>query len=239
VRFCDDGDRAVGALTDVTERRSRERELERQNERLDRFAAVVSHDLRNPLAVAEGYLQLARETGEPEHFDRAADALTRIEELTDDLLDLARSGRGIGEVAPVLLSGVTTEAWENVAAENARLRVTEDDTIEADRSRLCQLFGNLFRNAVEHGRPDERTELLVSVGLLESGDGFYVEDDGTGIPEDVADRPFETGVTGSEDGTGFGLAIVEEVAASHGWEVTATEADGGGARFEITGVTFD
>lgn len=240
VRFPDAGvRRAIGAVTDVTERRSHLRELERQNERLDRFASVVSHDLRNPLAVAEGYLQLARETGDGEHFDRAADALDRIEELVDDLLELARSGQGVDDVGPVLLSGVVTEAWENVAAGNARLRVVDDATVRADRNRLCQLAENLFRNALEHGRADERTDMVVSVGTLADGDGFYVEDDGTGIPEDVGDRAFETGVTSADEGTGFGLAIVEEIVAGHDWTVTATEAETGGARFEITGVTTE
>ncbi len=230
---------AVGALRDVSEWKARERELERQNERLDRFASVVSHDLRNPLAVAQGYLQLAEETGDPDHFERTAGALDRIGELVDDLLELARTGRGVGEVGPVLLSGVATEAWENVETGDARLGLPDDVTVQADRARLRQLLENLFRNSMEHGTDGTDDRLTVSLGPLDDRAGFYVADDGVGIPEGMRDRLFETGVTGSDDGTGFGLAIVREIAESHGWEAAATNGEDGGARFEFTGVALD
>jgi PAS domain S-box-containing protein len=267
-RFVYDEDEtiAVGALADVSDRRERERELERRNERLDRFASVVSHDLRNPLAVAEGYLQLARETGDESHLDEARAALDRIGELIEDLLELARTGRGVGEVGPVSLSGVATEAWEGVATAGHTLRVVEDATVRADRSRLRQLFENLFANAVEHGSAggqvasddtdehgstgnrtgaDDAVErgdadgggVTVAVGTLD--DGFYVADDGIGIPEEIEETLFETGVTGATDGTGFGLAIVREVAENHGWRVDASNDEDGGARFEFRGVAFD
>jgi len=237
---------AVGALADVSERKARERELERRNERLDRFASVVSHDLRNPLSVAEGYLQLARETGEASHLDEAEGALERIGELIDELLELARTGRGVGEVAPVSLSGVATEAWESVETVGHTLRVIDDATVQADRSRLRQLLENLFRNSVEHGSTggDDSVEggtetgVTVAVGPLDDEPGFYVADDGVGIPEEIEDTLFETGVTAAADGTGFGLAIVREIAESHGWRIDASN-DGNGARFEFRDVELD
>jgi len=268
-RFVYDEDEtvAVGAIADVSDRKNRERELERRNERLDRFASVVSHDLRNPLSVAEGYLQLARETGETTHLDEAQAALDRIGDLIDDLLELARTGRGIGEIGPVSLSGVATEAWESVETVGHTLRVVDDATVRADRSRLRQLFENLFRNAVEHGSTSPRSQdrgdavehgstgsrtgaddavergassggdVTVAVGTLD--DGFYVADDGVGIPEEIEDTLFETGVTGAADGTGFGLAIVREIAESHDWRVVASNDEDGGARFEFRDVEFD
>lgn len=256
----------VGVLADVSERKARERELKRRNERLDRLAGVVSHDLRNPLSVAEGYLQLARETGEKAHLEEVAAALDRIDELIEDLLELAQTGRGVTELGPVSLSSVTKEAWESVTMDGHALRVVDDATVRADRSRLRQLFENLFRNAIEHGatgdrtRPDDSDEhhstdsraqsahtperdaatdasVTVTVGTLD--DGFYVADDGVGIPDDIEDTLFEAGVTGSTDGTGFGLAIVREVVESHDWRVTAPTSDYSEARFEVRGVEFD
>ena len=72
--------------------------------------------------------------------------------------------------------------------------------------------------------------------LLE--DGFYVEDDGPGIPEENRTDIFDSGYSTTGEGTGFGLSIVKRVAEAHGWDITVTESEVGGARFEITGVEF-
>jgi signal transduction histidine kinase len=85
-------------------------------------------------------------------------------------------------------------------------------------------------DSVEHGGPD----VTITVGDL--ADGFYVTDDGPGIPEDDRELVFESGYSTASDGTGFGLSIVERLASAHGWEVRVTDAADGGARFEITGV---
>jgi signal transduction histidine kinase len=91
---------------------------------------------------------------------------------------------------------------------------------------------NLFRNSVDHGGVD----VTITVGALDGGDGFYVADDGEGIPEAEREKVFDTGYTTTSDGTGFGLNIVAEIAEAHGWAVEAVEAADGGARFEFTGV---
>lgn len=95
-----------------------------------------------------------------------------------------------------------------------------------------QLLENLFRNAVEHGGPD----VTVEVGALE--DGFFVEDDGPGIPSDARDEVFDVGYSSADDGSGFGLSIVRRIATAHGWDISVTEGTDGGARFEITDVSF-
>jgi PAS domain S-box-containing protein len=226
--------RGFAIYTDITNRKRRERELERQNERLDRFASVVSHDLRNPLNVAAGRLELARETGDGEHLDAVARALDRMEELVDGLLALARQGRLVGDTESVALAEQARAAWAGVETGDATLAVEPLPTVRADAPRLAQLFENLYRNAVEHGSTSERA-VTVTVGPLPDGSGFYVADDGPGIPADDRERVFEFGHSGS-DGTGFGLAIVRGIAEAHGWRVSATEGESGGARFEFRGV---
>ena len=72
--------------------------------------------------------------------------------------------------------------------------------------------------------------------MLDDGEGFYVADDGPGIPEHKRDEIFEAGYTTGEEGTGLGLAIVRSIVEAHGWEISAAESGGGGARFEIRGV---
>jgi PAS domain S-box-containing protein len=215
-------------LRDITERKRREAELRRQNERLDEFASVVSHDLRSPLSVAYSYAELARESDDTEPLEDVLDALDDIDAMVDGLLSLARDGRAVDDPETVDLAEQVERAWMETKASEATLETTVERSIEADPQRLRRLLTNLFRNAVDHGPED----VTVRVGPL--GDdvpGFYVADDGPGLPDDV--DVFEQGVTTSEDGTGFGLAIVETIAEAHGWTVEATESEEGGARFEF------
>ncbi|SMO39008.1 GAF domain-containing protein [Halorubrum cibi] len=219
--------------TTALDRIEHHRDLERQNERLSEFANIVSHDLRNPLNVASGNLELSRAECDSEHLDAVAKAHDRIGVLIDDLLELAREGNGATDSTPVDLADLVRDCWENVDTGAATLDVAADRTIRADRNRLTQLLENLIRNGVEHGGDD----VTISVGDLD--DGFYLADDGTGIPPDERDRVFESGYSTRADGTGFGLAIVEEVVDAHGWDVRVTESETGGARFEITGLELD
>ncbi|MBV0925650.1 PAS domain-containing sensor histidine kinase [Halomicroarcula limicola] len=216
------------------DRAERERELEHQNERLEEFTSIVSHDLRNPLSVASSSIELAKDDPKPAHLERADRALDRMEQLTEELLTLAKKGQTVGETDRVQLREAVLDTRESVSDQRANIVTEELATIEADRSRLVELLENLFRNAVEHGPADETDAVTVTVGML--ADGFYVEDDGVGVPESEREAVFEMGYTGSDGGTGYGLYIVETIADAHGWSVRATESESGGARFEFTGV---
>ncbi|PSP86679.1 histidine kinase [Halobacteriales archaeon QH_8_68_33] len=233
----DEGDVELAELlvthtASALERIDRERELQRQNERLESFVNVVSHDLRNPLNVLGGSLELAQQTGDPEHFERGKRAHERMEELVEDLLALARQGEEIERLATVDVGRVADESWDTVATAEGRLDVETDLTVRCHEGRLRQLFENLFRNATEHGGEN----VTVTVDKLPSEDGFYVADDGPGIPPDRRDRVFESGFSTVEDGTGFGLSIVDQIATAHDWNVRVAESDAGGARFEIVDV---
>jgi signal transduction histidine kinase len=223
--------------------RAREDEIARERDRLEEFASLVSHDLRSPLNVAAGNLDLIRErlseeqTEAPE-VDAVERSLERMEALVEDMLTLARQGKRVDETEAVSLRAVAKESWESVDTAAAELTVADDPVLRADRSRLRQALENLFANAVTHGGAD----VSVEVGALddaEGGTGFYVADDGPGVPDEVRDDVFDTGVSTDEDGTGFGLKIVAEVADAHGWSVELVDADGGGARFEFRGVERD
>ncbi len=221
---------AVLLVNDVTERRRDRQRLERQNERLERFASVVSHDLRNPLTVAEGHLGLARDDPSGEHLDQAERALSRMGDLIEDLLSLAREGEEVGELEPVDLEAVAADCLTTVDTEGATIDVGVDATVMADPGRLRQLLENLLRNPIDHAD----AEVSITIGDLP--DGFFVADDGPGIPPDAREDVFEVGYSTDAAGTGFGLAIVREIAEAHDWTVTLEEAAAGGARFEIRGV---
>jgi signal transduction histidine kinase/PAS domain-containing protein len=250
---------AAGALTRIRS----EQELQRQNERLEEFAGIVAHDLRNPLNIARGELTLL-ESAATERVERIDASLDRMETLIEEVLTLARQGRVVGETTTVTLSAVARQAWESVEMGAATLTVDEADVdLVADEFRLRELFENLFRNAVEHASDD----VTVSVGPCSDGErsggprssveqgstgGFFVEDDGPGIPDHEKENVFEAGHTTTIDGTGYGLYIVSEIAAAHEWEIEVADAcgvsdegsesearqtqSGGGTRFEVTGV---
>lgn len=208
-------------------------EIERTNERLDQFASIVAHDLRNPVGIAKGFLDMARDTGADDHFDEVASALDRMEILIDDLLALARQEDESVEVDDVDLDAVAKRAWRNVETAEMDLETaTAGTTVPADEGRLLELLENLYRNAREHAGED----VTVRVEPTQGADGFAVEDTGPGIPSEMRDEVFDYGYTTSSTGTGLGLNIVKQVTDIHDWDVRVTDGDRDGARFEIIGV---
>jgi signal transduction histidine kinase len=223
-----------GVASDITERKERKQELERERDRLDEFASVVSHDIRNPLNVADLRLDLLQDECDSPHIDEIQDAVDRMENIVSDVLWLAREGKDIGTTEAVSLCEVVEAAWSVVGddAERATLDGTGTDlgTVDADVDRLTQALENLFRNAIEHGGQ----QVTVTVGRLDSG--FCVADDGSGIPASDRDDVFDAGYSTATEGIGFGLRIVEQIVTAHDWESGMAESADGGARFEITDV---
>ena len=275
-------------LQDVTERRRHVRDLEQQTAQLERLASTLSHDLRNPLNVANGRVELARRDEDTDNLVKASEALDRMEQIIDDSLTLAREGQTIDERERVDLASVARHAWETTDTGDATLEVEPDAAlgVYSDRSRLQSVFENLFRNAIEHGTapvtadadgggserpaspntgataPDadtaerglargettdsgtdsggsdagemvpggDTTTADLTVRLGRHADGFYVEDNGPGVPPAERGEVFDYEFSTDEDGTGLGLAIVEAIARAHGWSVEMTEGSDGGAR---------
>lgn len=236
----------VAINRDVTQLKKYRQEIEQQNEYLAEYGQTVAHDLRNPLGVLRTELEELRtatttssdDDGLTERFENIEETITQMESLIQDFLSMAEQGQLVIDASEISLETVADEAWEQVVAAgttpwevdhpDATLTV-EETRLTADPDRVSQLLVNLFRNALEHGGEDVR----VRVGPLDFESGFYVEDNGPGIPPEKRETVFERGVTTSEDGTGFGLAIVEQIARSHGWTVTVTDGTAGGARFEF------
>lgn len=221
----------VFTAEDITERKEWEQRLENQNQRLESFASMLAHELRNPLTIAQIYHRLAV-NGDEEAADEVETALERMEEMIDVLLVTARGADSVIEWEDVALPDAARDAWADVAADGADLVVETDQKVRSDPIHLHHLLSNLFQNSIEHG---EKT-ITVRVGDLQEGDGFYVEDDGRGIPEDEYERVFEAGHTTDKGGIGLGLTFVEQLAETYGWDCTLTESAAGGTRFEFTGV---
>jgi len=233
---------------DVERQRTRRREgqLERQVKRLEEFASIVSHDLRSPLTVARGRMELLEATHDldAEHVDQIEFAHERMTEIIEDSLALARGGHEVTDSESIDIESAAETAWQTAGSDSARLVVDGAGTVEADEDRLTRLLENLFRNSLEHGLstdPDtddaesaaEEPELTITVGQLAGEDGFFVADDGVGIPESDRESVFEAGESNNGSGSGLGLAIVRRIAQAHGWTVDLTESETGGTRFEF------
>lgn len=216
------------------------------------FASTFAHDLRTPLLVARGHLELVE--GDTDRIEGIETALDNVERIVDEMVTLARDWQAVRPSDTTLLGAAAHSAWEQVSSDGAHLRVESDRPIAADPNALNRILVNLFTNAVRHGPPtvvqEEGTPgqrvssavetarwardngFVVTVGAL--SDGFYVEDSGTGIPEELEGSVFEPGVT--TGGTGLGLPIVRRFADTYGWTVDATTTPQGGARFSFRGV---
>jgi signal transduction histidine kinase len=207
-------------LREITELEESRQHLERQNERLDRVASTISHDLRNPLSVAQGYLELLESELDDEqlleYVAKVDSSTARMGEIIDDILTLTQESQQVQETAELDLSAVAREAWANVDTGESELVVERDGRLWANRSRLLTVFENLFRNAVEHGSTGNRT-----------GSGDAVEHGST--DNRTADEPEQStdGVTVTV--STYGPAQTREIAsAGSGQFGFVVEDDGSG-----------
>lgn len=216
-----------------------EQDLRRKNQRLEAFVDVITHDIPNHLTVAKTRIDLAQTHDDLSHLDQVSAAHNRIESVISDMHTLVNHGERIDSTAWLRVDDIVDGCWRNCRESEASgtLEVDANGYVRADKSRFKQLLENLFWNALDHAGPDP----TIRVGLVE--DGFFIEDDGPGIPESKRERVLTPGFSRAdgESHSGFGLAIVQAISRAHGWEVTITEShlDSGdpGARFEFSGVT--
>jgi|APHM01.1.fsa_nt_gi PAS domain S-box len=253
----DDGCR-LRVYTDVTGQKRRELELQRQiqnlkednqqledkSQQLEQFASILSHDLRNPINIAEGYL---REIETEENGAEVAvieRALSRMNALIEDTLTLKDQSQPVEELEYLPVKELAEAAWELVDTGNSELRIVDRFELACDDDRITRLFENLFRNAIEHN--DE--PVVIRIGIHdtlttstrgETKKAFHVSDDGRGIPEDKREQMFEVGKSTTREGTGLGLPIIKRIAKAHHWTVRVEESFDGGAKFVFTAVDIN
>lgn len=221
----------VGFTLDVSEWKNRERELLQRVAQLQRIPKYLTHDLRNPLAIAQGYVGEAA-GGDDLALDVVEDALDRLDRRLDEFrtfVDVTVDPDA--SRVPVELVPLIEQLWAHVSLPGAELElhVPPGTHVIADEQQLRPLFENLFRNAIDHAGPS----VTVRVQLHE--DGFSVCDDGPGLgPE--AERILKEGTAPSEGGEKrLGLSIVREVCELHNWTVEPGESPLGGAELRFRG----
>jgi two-component system, OmpR family, sensor kinase len=223
-------------------------EREQSQQRLRQFLADASHELRTPLAAIRGYAELfrmgaAREPADVEHAMRRIEAeARRMGVLVSDLLTLARMDEAPTRAHErVELAALAHDAVEDAHATAPEREITlsaaPDTSVVGDSHQLRQVLANLIRNALVHTPPDSPIE----VGVQRDDDGVVltVRDHGPGLPPGSAERLFERfwraerGRERGRAGAGLGLAIVDALVKAHDGEITAHNADGGGAIFTV------
>jgi nitrogen-specific signal transduction histidine kinase len=235
------------------QRQQAEQKAQRQIERLENFMRIVSHDMKNPLSVAKGrYEILENELPEDNpHVRKGLTAINRLENIIDSSVEYAKGGGELANTEEIKIDNLVEKCLEtmNIGEEEINVTVVDKFSVDGDRNKLAHIFENIFRNSVKHGREPCDGPINIRIGLdnvmftsTRSGNptgefGFYIEDNGCGIPPHKTDEIFDVGESFDSDGSGFGLSIVEEAATAHGWEVTVAESYEGGARFEFSGVT--
>lgn len=195
---------------------------------LGTLSSVVAHELRNPLMVLLGHVQLLREDlPDNARVQHVEDGAMRLDELLDSLLRFARTGE-------LSLELVDPAELVRLAVAHAGVRgVTVQGTAPEwplDRMRMRQVLVNLLRNA-RAASPEGTVAARVSVqgGRLV----IEVEDDGEGVAAEDRERVFEPFFTTRSQGTGLGLAVARDIVGKHGGSLTLHDAPTGGALFRI------
>jgi two-component system sensor histidine kinase HydH len=222
-------------LTLRAERVQEERERERRLASLGELAAVISHEIRNPLTSMKGHAQLLAEhleagSRDRDKAERVVREAVRLEKLASDLLSLVRSEKiERSDVDPARL---LREAAESVDPERIELVLDGAPALwSVDAERMLQVLTNLLRNAVQASPESARP--VAEVSVEEDRLVFTVRDFGDGIPEGEEERIFEPFYTTRVQGTGLGLAVARRVVALHGGTITAANHPQGGAVLRV------
>jgi len=225
-------------VNDVTETERRRRELERQNEQLEGFAAAIRHELLNTLQIVGGRVGLAGRQLEDgdlqdarESLRTASQASDRMTTIVGDLSDLARHGQTIEATRLLDFPTVVNAGWRAAAPDDLALSVEGRGALRAEESRLEDLFESAFSFAAHNGASE------VTVRLRE--DGFVVSDDGEPPPHDDTEAFFEYGVSAPDPQAGMALPNVRTLARVHGWAVEIDAEYREGVRLVVSGVAVE
>ncbi len=228
------------------------RALERSNRSLQDFAYVASHDLKAPLVSLQGLAAMLKDDAANKldgdarlYLDRIVANATKMRNLLDDLLELARVGREDTPVSAVdldnIINGVTDQLHQILAERSAEVIVTEPlPTVAANPVRLHQVFANLIDNALKYTPLDRRPR--IEIGAVDTGETWQisVRDNGAGIPPEHRDKIFTMfqrlpkGRAMNPTGTGMGLAIISRIVEANGGRCWIADSDEGGTIFCLT-----
>ncbi|MGV9168888.1 MAG: PAS domain S-box protein [Promethearchaeia archaeon] len=212
----------ICVVRDISKREEVEERLRKQREELSEFAHAMSHDLSNLLHQISGYFGLYHQDHDEEMYQRAQRIISQMGDLLKYSVDLADAGLIVRKESDVDLNRVIMQVATTVIPRSIDYSQDEFPTIEADRTKLLQVFRNIFENAVKHGEPDN-----IEVRRKMSDDAMHlqIKNNGRPIPTEHEDDVFKRGFTTSKQNTGFGLTITRRIVEAHGWEISLESTD--------------
>ena len=241
----------IRKLNTDLERRVAERtsQLETANQDLESFTYSVSHDLRAPLRHIDGFSRILMQGYGAQlppdalhHLERVREATSHMGHLVDDLLNLARVGRGTLSLRLTdlneLVSEVIASLEEEAIGRTVDWRIERLSPVECDPGLMKQAFFNLLSNALKFTRNQERAVIEAGEVRLNDQPVIFVRDNGVGFDEQYADKLFQVFQRlhreDEFEGSGVGLAIVHRILQRHGGSIRAESAPGEGAAFFFT-----
>jgi signal transduction histidine kinase len=220
---------------DLLEDRVKERteELARKNAEMERFVYTVSHDLRTPLISMSGFLGFLKQDAEKgdmkrvdEDFRIVSDAITKMDKLLQDTLELSRIGRIVNPPENVPFGEIVSEALAQspakLSSKNVRVTVEDDlPIVQVDRIRLVEVLVNLLENSVKYMGDQPQPRIEIGKRLDCENMVLFVRDNGIGIEPIRHDKVFELfyKVDKKSEGSGAGLAIVKKIIEVHGGKI--------------------
>jgi len=212
----------ICVVRNISKRKEAEERLRKQKEELSEFVHAMSHDLSNRLHQVSGYLDLYHQDHDEEMYRRAQRIISQMGDLLKYSVDLADAGQVVQKQSDVNLNEVLTQVTSTVIPRSIEYSQEELPTIEADRTKLLQVFRNIFDNAVTHGDPDT---IRVSKEMRDDGIHLQIMNDGEPIPLEHKENLFKRGFTTSSTNSGFGLTIAKKIVEAHGWEISLKSID--------------
>ena len=218
----------MGIMRDITQRKEMERELIGKNRELSDFAYMISHDLKNPLIIINGYLNVIKD--KPEmfnvYYNKVMDSSTRLISYISNLLELSRSGKIIADETNINMDALYKEVYKIIKPENIAAQLiikTPDLNIRGDYNRIKQVIINLFQNAIRYYDKNKEKLIIEASGKMEKESILIcIQDNGSGISQECLDKVFNAGFTKDKSiGTGFGLAISRKIIEAHGGKIWA------------------
>lgn len=224
----------VVILSDVTEVERHRRELQRQNDQFDEFSEAITHELRNTIAIADGYLKMLGDRLEEyddsdthSYYEKVSESLGRMESVVGDLSKLAQFGQTLDNTEPADVEAVVDRGWSEADTGSMTLTIEsrEIELIRGDQIRLVDLFRSLFEFARATG--SKKVAVALQDGVID------VRTDGRQLSAKELERAFEYGEAIPSAESGMLLPNIQTIAAVHGWAVDTDSEYEGGVRIRI------